>query len=82
MELSKEDLRDVFKKAQEKESDYIFVGIEAEGVQEIICIPNKSFVEKLAFYERSYSDELVHVMNKNVFIYTCSYGNSSELDRM
>ncbi|AAU85085.1 hypothetical protein BCBBV1cgp38 [Bacillus phage BCASJ1c] len=78
--LTKQLLKETFEKAKEENSEFVFVGIEAEGVQETICIPQRSFNEKQAFYERSYTDELVHVMNKNVFIRGLSYGSSEELD--
>lgn len=78
--LTKKNLKETFTKAKEEDSEFVFVGIEAEGVQETICIPKRSFDEKQAFYERSYTDELVHVMNKNVFIRGLSYGGSEQLD--
>jgi hypothetical protein len=78
--LSKQVLRDTFEKAKQENSKFVFVGIEAEGVQETICIPERSFDEKQAFYERSYTEDLVHVMNKNVFIRGLSYGGSEQLD--
>ena len=80
--LTKKDLKAIFTKAKEEGSKFVFVGIEAEGVQETICIPERSFVEKQAFYERSYTDDLVHVMNKNVFIRGLSYGGSDQLDNI
>lgn len=78
--LSKQVLRETFEKAKQENSEFVFVGIEAEGVQETICIPQRSFDEKQAFYDRSYTDGLVHVMNKNVFIRGLSYGGSEQLD--
>lgn len=80
MALTKEMLIEQFDKAKEDNSKFVFIGIEAEGVQETIAIPQRSFDEKQAFYERSYTDELVHVMNKNVFIRGLSRGGSEELD--
>ncbi|WP_339147644.1 MULTISPECIES: hypothetical protein [unclassified Sutcliffiella] len=78
--LTKEDLKTIFNKAKEEGSKFVFVGIEAEGVQETICIPERSFDEKQAFYERSYTEDLVHVMNKNVFIRGLSHGGAEQLD--
>lgn len=80
MGLTKKHLIEQFDRAREEEAPFVFVGIEAEGVQETICVPERSFDEKQAFYERSYTDELVHVMNKNVFIRGLSYGGSNQLD--
>lgn len=80
MSLTKKDLIEQFNKAKIEGNKFVFIGIEAEGVQETICIPKRSFDEKLAFYERSYTDELKHVMNKNVFIRGISRGGSNQLD--
>lgn len=82
MNLTKKDLNIQFHKAVKENSDYVFIGIEAEGVQETICIPSRSFDDKLEFYERSYTDELIHVMNKNVFIRGLSRGSSEQLDNI
>ena len=80
MSLTKKHLIEQFDKAREEKTPFVFVGIEAEGVQETICIPSHSFDEKQTFYERSYTDDLVHVMNKNVFIRGLSRGGSEQLD--
>lgn len=80
MNLTKKHLQETFKKALAEKSRFVFIGIEAEGVQETICIPQRSFKDKQAFYERSYSDDLVHVMNSKVFIRGLSYGESDQLD--
>ncbi|MCT1904110.1 hypothetical protein [Oceanobacillus sojae] len=80
MSLTKGMLVEQFNKAREDNEPFVFIEIEAEGVQEIICIPKQSFDAKQAFYERSYTDDLVHVMNKNVFIRGLSRGESSELE--
>ena len=78
--LTKDTLQEIFEKAKQEKSKFVFIGIEAEGVQETICIPERSFNDKQAFYERSYTNELVHVMNKNVFIRGLSHGGSEQLD--
>lgn len=80
MSLIKQNLIDQFNWAREDDAPFVFVGIEAEGVQETICVPKRSFDEKQAFYERSYTDDLVHVMNKNVFIRGIAHGGSEQLD--
>lgn len=82
MSLTQKDLNGVFNEAIEDDSDFVFIGIEAENVREFICIPKYSFNEKQEFYNRSYTEKLVHVMNKNVFIYELSHGKSSELDNI
>lgn len=80
MSLTKTDLIEQFNQARKEDCKFVFIGIEAEGVQETICIPERSFDEKQAFYERSYTDDLVHVMNKNVFIRGLSHGGAEQLD--
>lgn len=67
--MNKEKLIAEFERAQ-KDKDFSFVILEivAEGVREFIVVPRESFADKLAFYKRSYTDNLVHVMNKNVAI--------------
>lgn len=67
--MNKAKLIAEFDRAQ-KDSDYSFVILEivAEGTREFIVVPRESFAEKLSFYKRSYTDDLVHVMNKNVSI--------------
>lgn len=82
MSLTKRDLIEQFNKARKENAPFVFVGIAAEGVQETVCIPSRSFDEKQAFYERSYTDDLVHVMNKNVFIRGLSCGGSEQLDNI
>lgn len=80
MPLTKEMLNEQFDKARTENSKFVFIGVEAEGVQETIAIPQRSFDEKQAFYQRSYTNDLVHVMNKNVFIRGLSRGGSEQLD--
>lgn len=67
--MNKEKLINEFDKAL-NDKDYTFVILEivAEGIREFIVIPRESFIEKLSFYKRSYTDDLVHVMNKDVSI--------------
>lgn len=78
--MEKRELQLAFEKAKEENKPFVFVSIEAENVVEVICIPDVSFEEKLKFYERSYTDELKHVMNKNVFIKSVDYGDSETLN--
>lgn len=67
--MSKKNLLDTFQKAiDDNFYQFIVIGIEAEGIREFIVIPRVSFSEKQSFYARSYTDGLVHVMNKNVRI--------------
>lgn len=67
--ISKQKLVNVFQKAIDSNFyQFVIVEIEAEGIREFIVIPRVSFIEKQSFYARSYTDDLVHVMNKNVKI--------------
>lgn len=77
--MKKHMLMDVFEHARLSESPYVFVLIEAEGTDEIVVVPNKSFNDKQAFYNKAYSDDLKHVMNKDVFIKRFDYGNADKL---
>ncbi len=67
-EDNKDKLIDEFFNARDNHYPFIVLEIEAEGTREFIVIPRESFADKLSFYQRSYTDDLVHVMNKNVSI--------------
>lgn len=69
--IKKKDLLSQFESAKHDQSDFVYVAIIAEGTKEVILIPRESFVDKQSFYERSYTDDLIHVMNKNVKIVDC-----------
>lgn len=79
MNLTKQHLQNTFTKAKKTNSPYVFVGIKAEGVAEVIVIPKQSFEAKEQFYTNAYSDDLTHVMNKNVMITGLSYGDSEQI---
>lgn len=79
MTLNKEALARTFNQARTTKSPYVFVIISADGVEEVIVIPEKSFDAKEAFYKGAYTDDLVHVMNKSVYIRGLSYGEATEL---
>lgn len=80
--MNKDVLINHFKQAKESNSPYVFIGVSAEGVREVICIPRESFDEKLEFYKRSYTYDLTHVMNKRVFITNFAYGDSDTLNNL
>lgn len=82
MGLNKNNLREQFESAKREGSRFVFVKIEAEGVSEVICIPKHSFEAKQEFYERTYTEDLVHVMNKNVSIRGLFRGDAKELERL
>lgn len=79
MALTKQHLKNNFAKARETDSPYVFIGICADGIDEVIAIPERSFEAKEKFYLGAYSDDLTHVMNKNVYIRGLSYGDLDEL---
>ncbi|ANU28449.1 hypothetical protein I858_015780 [Planococcus versutus] len=79
MGLAKEALFQTFDKARETESPFVFVKVNAEGTDEVIVIPAKSFDAKEQFYDKAYNNELVHVMNSKVCIRLVSYGVASDL---
>lgn len=78
--IDKETLMLQFEKAEQNDSDFVYVAIIAEDVKEVILVPRESFAEKKAFYKRSYTEKLVHVMNKNVKIVDCGCMKSDVFD--
>ena len=82
MTLTKQHLKNNFTKAKETNSPFVFVVIVAEGVEEVIVIPQRSFEAKEEFYLNAYGDDLTHVMNKNVYIRGLSFGRANELSRI
>lgn len=78
--MNKRVLINMFALAREKKFPYVFVGIEAEGIKEIIAVPEESFDAKEKFYLNAYSDDLVHVMNSNVRIVNVVTGDIESID--
>ena len=76
MTLTKQNLINTFKAAREDESPFVFVGIEAEGIREVITVPAVSFDAKEQFYINAYSDDLVHVMNSKVRVFGLTHGSA------
>ncbi|MDM5231474.1 hypothetical protein [Lysinibacillus pakistanensis] len=76
MPLTKQNLIKTFNGAREYEAPFVFVGIEAEGIREVITVPAISFDAKEQFYTNAYSDDLVHVMNSKVRVFGLTYGNA------
>lgn len=77
--LTKQNLIKTFNGAREYDAPFVFVGIEAEGIKEVITVPAVSFDAKEQFYINAYSDELVHVMNSKVRVFGLTYGDESAL---
>lgn len=82
MTLTKESLIHTFQEARRLNMPYVFVVIRAEGVDEAIVIPERSFDAKEEFYMSAYDESLSHVMNKNVIIRGLSFGRENELPRI
>lgn len=82
MSLTKSTLKQTFEEARRMNMPYVFVVIRAEGVDEAIVIPERSFDDKEKFYMNAYNDDLSHVMNKNVTIRGLSFGRENELPRI
>lgn len=82
MGLTKDALTTIFAKAIETDSPFVFVTINAEGTDEVIVVPKRSFEAKEVFYNKAYNDELVHVMNSKVCIRGLSYGKAEELNNI
>lgn len=74
MKLTKQHLNNTFEEARNSGASFVFVGIEAEGIQEVIAVDAK---EK--FYNNAYSDDLVHVMNSKVRVFGLSHGESDAI---
>lgn len=77
--LTKQNLISTFKGARENAASFVFVGIEAEGIKEVIAVPKDSFKAKEQFYMNAYSNELVHVMNSKVRITGLTYGDATAI---
>ncbi|MCM3030372.1 MULTISPECIES: hypothetical protein [unclassified Niallia] len=82
MKLTKQHLTNTFKGARENGASFVFVGIEAEGIQEVIAVPKVSFDAKEKFYNNAYSDELVHVMNSKVKVFGLTYGEAESITEL
>ena len=78
--IRKEVLMNQFDEAKQLGSDFVYVVVIAEGTKEVILIPSESFEQKKRFYKRSYTNEMVHVMNKDVKIVDCGSMKSDVLD--
>lgn len=81
MKLNHEFLDEQFEEAKKGGHGFIFVEIDVEGVEEVICIPRKSFDKKHDFYKRAYADNLKHVMNQKVRIKGIYFGDYQQLKK-
>lgn len=68
MTVKKHELNEIFDTARQFGYKFVFLGIVAEGTREVIAIPTFSFDKKQEFYNKAYSDDLVHHMNSSVYV--------------
>lgn len=80
MNLTKQNVINTFAGAREQGSKFVFVSIDAEGISEVIAVPQASFDAKEKFYMGAYKDDLTHVMNSKVKIVGLNHGDSDSLD--
>lgn len=78
--IKKQSLINTFNGERDYNALFVFVGIKAEGIREVITVPKVSFDAKELFYLNAYSDELVHVMNSKVRVFGLTYGNADAID--
>lgn len=77
--MKKHMLMDIFEHAQKSSKPYLFIAIDANGTEEAIVIPRRSFEEKKLFYRKAYNDDLTHIMNEGVRIVSFDYGDADKL---
>jgi len=82
MNLTKQNLIKTFNGAREYDAPFVFVGIEAEGIREVIAVPEQSFDAKEQFYMNAYSDDLVHVMNSKVRVFGLTFGKAEDINSL
>lgn len=82
MDLTKQHLINTFAAARERNANFVFVAVVAEGIKEVIAIPKESMDSKEQFYMKVYDDNLVHCMNSKVSIHGLSYGYATELNNL
>lgn len=73
-------LNNAFEIAKKDNDPFVFVRIEVEGILEVIVIPAVSFEEKQKFYNKAYTQDLVHCMNSQVRITGFSQGGLDALE--
>lgn len=80
--LTKQNLNNTFGSAIKEGANYVGVKVSAEGIEECIVIPNESFEGKRSFYDRAYTDELIHSMNSKVKIVGFTHGDWSDIEEL
>lgn len=78
MLLNKYDLVKTFDSARENKLPFIFVGVEAFGVKEIISIPEESFDAKESYLNKTYDENLIMHTNENISIKYLGCGSNIE----
>lgn len=76
--LTLQDLRECFSTAEMKPSKYIGIEITTEGSRgsEVIINPTVNFENKLSYYEKAYTDDLVLKSFNGISITGFAFGDS------
>ena len=80
--LTIQNLNNTFESAIKEGAKYVGVKVSADGTDECIVIPNKSFADKRTFYNRAYTNKLIHVMNSNVKIVAFTHGDLNDIEEL
>lgn len=83
MPLTMEYLENCFNRAMELNAGYVAVRIKMEGfpTDEIIINPLENAVEKLAYYKKTYDEDLEHKFAKGISIVGFTFGKDfSEIE--
>lgn len=80
--ITKQNLNNAFDSAIKENASYVGVKVSAEGTEECIVIPSKSFEDKRNFYNRAYTEELIHSMNSKVKIVGFTHGDWSDIEEL
>ena len=79
----KEQLIEVFNEAVEVFADYVAVAIETRGSKgiEVIINPRENFMDKLEYYKKAYSDDLVlNTFDGIKIISACSFNAENNFE--
>lgn len=80
MDLTFKNLKNCFNNAIDSNANYVGVLIEMEGFEsaEVIINSHENIADKLAYYGKTYDDNLNHEFAKGIRIVGFTYGDSFE----
>lgn len=80
MDLTFKNLKNCFNNAIDNNAEYVGVLIEMEGFDdaEVIINSRVNIADKLAYYKKTYDEELNHKFSKGIRIVGFTYGDSFE----